>query len=356
MEAFEQFVALAMEADGLLVSGPHKFMIKRKTKKQNLDEFQSHGYEVDLVGMRKDKLVLATVKSFFGSKGVQAKEVTNPDAPHGRGYAMLNNVELRSTLIRQAAEQFGYDESDVELRLYAGKFPSVVQELAIREWASRQKAGAGSIKVFGAAQVVSAVRVMANSTTYRDNPVLVSLKVLDAAGVLPVQTEQSLHGDELLRAYQETVISFKAADGRNVSLQPTASTASTRDLLGTLKPGSFDAWIFTAENPKSALLSTKENKARMRELAKDLGKRSWDYQPAVGSSLDGDWSEQSFIIWSRNKKESESIERHLEMLAEIYEQNAFFRLFKSQRFICTGLSTNVKGASSHFTLIVSGEA
>lgn len=356
MEAFEQFVALAMEADGLLVSGPHKFMVKRKTKKQVQDEFQSHGYEVDLVGMRKDKLVLATVKSFFGSKGVQAKEVTNPDAPHGRGYAMLNNVELRDTLIRQAAEQFGYDESDVELRLYAGKFPSIVQELAIREWASKQKAGSGSIKVFGASQVVSAVRVMANSTTYRDNPVLVSLKVMDAAGVLPVQIEQPLHGEELLRVYQETVISFKAADGRKVSLQPTESPAPQRDSLETIKPGCYDAWVFTAENPKSALLSAKENRARMRELAKDLDKRGRDYQHAVGSSPNGDWSEESFIIWSRNQKESESIERQLEVLAEIYEQNAYFRLFKNQKFIQAGVSIVEHQASSFFAVTDGGSA
>jgi hypothetical protein len=34
-----------------------------------------HGYEVDLLGARADLLVFATVKSFFGSLGVEAKDV-----------------------------------------------------------------------------------------------------------------------------------------------------------------------------------------------------------------------------------------------------------------------------------------
>ena len=50
MEAFEQFVAVAMEEEGLVVSSAVKFFVKRKTKKQIHDENQEHGYEVDLVG------------------------------------------------------------------------------------------------------------------------------------------------------------------------------------------------------------------------------------------------------------------------------------------------------------------
>ncbi len=33
---------------------------------------QTHGYEVDLVGARSDRLVLATVQSYLGSRGVVA--------------------------------------------------------------------------------------------------------------------------------------------------------------------------------------------------------------------------------------------------------------------------------------------
>ncbi|CAN5809822.1 hypothetical protein BH24ACT5_BH24ACT5_01470 [soil metagenome] len=49
MEGFEHVVAIAMEADDLVVTGPVKFAVKLKTKKQSYEEHQTHGYEVDLV-------------------------------------------------------------------------------------------------------------------------------------------------------------------------------------------------------------------------------------------------------------------------------------------------------------------
>lgn len=71
MESFEQFVAVAMEAEGLIVSEAVKFPVRRQTRKVAHDEVQTHGYEVDLVGARADRLVLATVKSFLGSRGAR---------------------------------------------------------------------------------------------------------------------------------------------------------------------------------------------------------------------------------------------------------------------------------------------
>ena len=66
MESFEQFVAVAMEAEGFVVSKAVKFPVQRKTRKASHPEVQTHGYEVDLIGARSNRLVLATVKSFFG--------------------------------------------------------------------------------------------------------------------------------------------------------------------------------------------------------------------------------------------------------------------------------------------------
>lgn len=68
VEAFEQFVALALETEGLVVSGALKFPVKVRTTKAAYEEWQTQGFEVDLVGARSDRLVLATVKSFFGSR------------------------------------------------------------------------------------------------------------------------------------------------------------------------------------------------------------------------------------------------------------------------------------------------
>src|SRR4051812_41927708 len=99
MESFEQFVAVAMESEGLIVSEAIKFPVARQTKKAAYPEIQTHGYEVDLVGARSDRLVLATVKSFFGSRGVVAEHVmgTSSTARWNNLYLLLNDKQIRKS-------------------------------------------------------------------------------------------------------------------------------------------------------------------------------------------------------------------------------------------------------------------
>jgi hypothetical protein len=184
MEAFEQFVALAMESEGLVVSSALKFNVRRKTRKQAYDEYQTHGFEVDLVGARRDKLVLATVKSFFGSRGVVADHVVGNDSTYSKWYALLNQADVRDGVVSGAAQKFGYGVDQIEMRLYAGRFSTAASETAIRAWAADQVVGGGPVRVYDAASVVSTVRRAAASKQYRDSAVLATLKVLDATGSL----------------------------------------------------------------------------------------------------------------------------------------------------------------------------
>lgn len=181
MEAFEQFVALAMEAEGFVVSEALKFPVKRQTKKAAYAEYQTHGYEVDLVGARVDRVVLASVKSYFGSLGVQSRDVIG-SGQNASLYKMLNEPDIREGLVEGAMQRFGYAEEQVEMRFYVGKFQNASSEAAVRTWAVEQTVGSGPIKVFGAADVVGTVREVADSKTYRDNAVLATLKVLEATG------------------------------------------------------------------------------------------------------------------------------------------------------------------------------
>lgn len=195
MESFEQFVAVAMEAEGLIVSSAIKFPVTRQTRKAMHSEVQTHGYEVDLVGARSDHLVLASVKSFFGSRGVVSDHVmgTGGDVKARSLYVMLNDPLVRDGVVKAAAERYGYPLDQVEIRLYVGRFAAPTKgthEAAIREWCAGQHVGGGPITVHGLMDVVEAVREAAASKTYRDNPVLVTMKVLDAAGLL-VSTDTS---------------------------------------------------------------------------------------------------------------------------------------------------------------------
>lgn len=183
MEAFEQFVALAMEAEGLVVSGALKFDVKRRTNKLAYEEWQTHGYEVDLIGARSDRLVLATVKSFFGSRGVVADHVTGVGG-NTSWYALLNEPDVRDTVVNAAAERSGFPPEQVEMRLYVGRFAGGTNEARVRKWAAEQAIGAGPLTVIGADEVVAVVRKVAARKQYRDNPVLATMKVLAATGAL----------------------------------------------------------------------------------------------------------------------------------------------------------------------------
>ena len=70
MESFEHLCKVALEAERFVVTGNVKFFVRRKTQKKAHAEYQEHGYEIDLVAARGDQLVLAEVKSYFGSRGV----------------------------------------------------------------------------------------------------------------------------------------------------------------------------------------------------------------------------------------------------------------------------------------------
>jgi len=107
MEAFEQFTAIHLEQEGLVIAGPVKLPVTRQTKRKDYHEVETHGYGVDLVGVCADRLVLATVKSFLDSRGVQAKEVIG-EAGNVRASALLNGPVIRKGVITPAAMDFGY--------------------------------------------------------------------------------------------------------------------------------------------------------------------------------------------------------------------------------------------------------
>src|SRR3954462_11522425 len=120
MEAFEAFVALALETEQLVVSEAVKFPVQQQTT----SGLQTHGYEVDLVGARADRLVLTSVKSYFGSRGVAADHLMGQSAKAevNKRYALINDEELRTAVVAAAAKRFGYSTDQVRLRLYVGRF------------------------------------------------------------------------------------------------------------------------------------------------------------------------------------------------------------------------------------------
>lgn len=185
MEAFEHVCKVALESEGFVVTTNLKFYVRRRTRKAAYAEYQRHGYEVDLVGVRKDRLVLAEVKSFFGSRGVNKQSFRGLADESKRtdfgGYKLLNDPELRTSVVSAAADQFGFDAADVEMRLYVGKFAGGHED-AIRNHLSAFDNP--PVDVIGLDGIVNALIGVAESPTYADDPVVVAVKALRASGRL----------------------------------------------------------------------------------------------------------------------------------------------------------------------------
>ena len=199
MEGFEQFVAVALSSEGYIVSSNLKFPVARRTKKQGYAEVQEHGYEVDLVGARADRLLLVSVKSFFGSAGVKADDVLGSGKGAG-GYRLLNDPEIRDGVITKAARRYGYATEQIRLRFCVGRFAGKdgANERRVREWCATQVAGGGPIELLAVRQLIESVRAVAGQKTYLDNPVVVAMKVLAAAGLLDLSKPVGDVADALL--------------------------------------------------------------------------------------------------------------------------------------------------------------
>lgn len=191
MESFEQLCKVALESEGFVVTGNVKFHVRRKTRKAAYEEFQEHGYEVDLVGARGDRIVLAEVKSFFGSRGVNRqgfRGLADESRKTDFGlYKLLNDAELRADVFAKACGQYGYAPAQLEMRLYVGKFASG-HEADVR---AHMQTLVPPVRVVGLTEIVDSLVELAGRRTYTDDPVVMTIKALAAAGRLPSPSESA---------------------------------------------------------------------------------------------------------------------------------------------------------------------
>jgi hypothetical protein len=189
MEAFESFVALALEEDGFVVSPAVKFPVRRRVRKASRVEFQEHGYEVDIVAARADRLLLATVKSFLGSGGVAAETVTGKTDDRRRAamYRLLNDPVIRAGSSMRRPGDTATRDSRSSSASTSGGSPDLAPASTSAGSANGQRpkrVGSDPIVVVGLDELVGKVRRAAERRQYRDNAALVPVKVLAEAGQL----------------------------------------------------------------------------------------------------------------------------------------------------------------------------
>lgn len=195
MESFEHLCKVALEAERFVVTSNVKFPVRRTFKNGP----QTHGYEVDLVGARGDRLVLAEVKSFFGSRGVNRQSFAaiaheGPRTDFGL-FKLLNNESLRQAVVAAARTQYGYELDQVEMRVYVGRFAGGSHEADVR--AHLATFGAPEVKVVGLTEVVTTLIGLAEQRTYRNDPVVMTIKALMEEGRLRLGLPETARGQRL---------------------------------------------------------------------------------------------------------------------------------------------------------------
>ena len=158
MEAFEHVVKVYLETEGYIVTSGIKFPVEVELRQRDGKiQRQRHGFEVDLVAAKSRSLLLGSVKSFFGSTGVQRSGFTGltaEDKPALLGrYRMFNDAHVRRGIIEGAKERYGYSSKEIELALFVGKFKKGDEE-PIREHLSKIKAGGGPVRVVALDEMV----------------------------------------------------------------------------------------------------------------------------------------------------------------------------------------------------------
>lgn len=84
----------------------------------------------------------------------------------------------------------------------------------------------------------------------------------------------------------------------------------------------LENWAFiTAWNPLPDILSIEENQSRNKKLQQDLDILELKYNPAIGISVDGNWSEESFFIENCGLNKANELAAKYGQLAFVFGEN-----------------------------------
>ena len=188
MEAFEHVVKAYMESQGYIVSTNVKFPVTLRTKKSAYEEYQTHGYEVDVVAAKEGALILGSVKSFLGSLGVNRRGFRglggNSTEREYNSYRIFNDTKVRDGIVKQACEVYGYRREAIQIKLFVGKFKSEDEHREIAKHLSSMKDRGVKFGVVGLEQIIDGLIREAEKSIYINDPVIMTIKALLASGKL----------------------------------------------------------------------------------------------------------------------------------------------------------------------------
>ena len=180
-------VKVFLEAQGFAVTSNVKFPVRKIVKKASREEFQTHGYEVDLFAARRDQLLLGSVESFLGPKGLSRQ-----------AFDGIADTTRRTHFDCAAFQRYGIPERShrqgvfpirlpkmglIRMALFVGKFAGT-DEPIIRKHLASLKVDGKLVELFSLREIILGVVKAAQSKTYVDDLVIMTVKRLHALGLL----------------------------------------------------------------------------------------------------------------------------------------------------------------------------
>jgi len=181
MESFEHVTRVWMETQGYVVSSGVKFPVRLRTKKKAQEEYQVHGYEIDLVGARRNKLILVNVKSYFGSHGLTLERLEKEK--------LFGNSIVLDGVLEGAMNRYGFKKNLIELWVVAGKVTSGRRtkiESFLKHFAASHRL---KTKLITVETIAEGLASQATKKMYINDPVIATVKCLHAAKLLPAHRD-----------------------------------------------------------------------------------------------------------------------------------------------------------------------
>ena len=133
------------------------------------------------------------MKSFFGSKGVNRQGfdgIADSSRKTEFGpYRIFNDQAVRNGIIAEAMARYGFPRNSVRIKLFVGRF-SPGHRAVIEGHLHALEDDGVRMAVEGLEEIMDGLIEEAQKRTYINDPVIMTIKALDAAGLLSKNQSQ----------------------------------------------------------------------------------------------------------------------------------------------------------------------
>ena len=178
MSAFEDIIALYLEAEGYWVRQSVKVEISKDDKKAiGLPTMPRPEIDIVALNMKEDELLLMEIKSYLDSYGVYYEAVSDKEDVNAGRYRLFTNENFRKIVTKRLREQYlkqGLinEKTKINYALAAGNIHSSADESNISAYFSQR-----GWKLFSPKQIKDKIRELSQKG-WEDNLVTITAKLI----------------------------------------------------------------------------------------------------------------------------------------------------------------------------------